>query len=248
MTPPPHDSDANQGPSPESSQTRTTGSRRHILKQTGAIAFGTTMLGSARGSAQSIRTFEFESNGEDKVATYRLRAPGKITLERGDGNVDLPYAYGHVGPKTGHDEYVCEEDPVGIDVAGPANVYLDGSRLVESSLPRLDDTITADDVNAAVERTRAASSETGPNTITFTAPRRITAYEMVSQPNSIRPTDNTKADVGNRPSVGEVQSHIGPTSGTDTYVLDTDLYWFNVVGDCDVLVNDEPIETPPWWS
>lgn len=245
---PPHDSDADQLPSPESSQTRTTGSRRRILKQTGAIALGSTLLGSARGNAQSIRTFEFESTGEDKVATYRFRAPGNITLERGDGNVDRPYAYGHVGPETGHDEYICENDPVGIDIAGPANVYLDGSRLVESALPRLDGTITADDINAAVQRTRAASTKTGPNTITLTNPKRITAYEMVSRPNSIHPTDDTRTDVGNRPRVGEVQSHIGPDSGTDTYVLETDLYWFTVVGDCDVLVNGESVEPPSWWS
>lgn len=245
---PPHDSKAARASSQGSKRTETTGSRRQILKQTGAVAFGTALLGSARGSAQSVRTYEFESTGEDKVATYRFRAPGGITPDRGDGSVDLPYGYGHVGPKTGHDEFVCEHDLVGVDIAGPANVYLDGSRLVESSLPRLDGTITADEINAAVERTRAASSKTGPNTITFTNPNRITAYEMVSQPNSIRPTDNSHADVGNRPSVGEVQSHIGPASGTDTYVLETGLYWFNVVGDCDVLVNGEPVETPPWWA
>ena len=121
--------------------------------------------------------------------------------------------------------------------------------MVESFLPRLDGTITASDVNAAIrEDSSIPKSRPSPGTITFTNPRRLTAYEMVSQPNSIRPTDNTQKDVGNRPSVGEVQSHIGPNSGTDTYELTTDLYWITVVGDCDVLVNGKPIRTPSWWS
>ena len=116
MTPPPNDSDASQASSLESSQTHKTGSRRYILKQTGAVAFGTTLLGSTRGNAQEIRTFEFKNNGEDKVATYRMRVPGKVTLEQGDGTVDPPYAYGYVNPETGPAEYICEKDPVGFDI------------------------------------------------------------------------------------------------------------------------------------
>ena len=130
---------------------------------------------------------------------------------------------------SGTDTYEFTGAITGFQLAGPAVVRVNDTVVDEQrELPAYRGAMTEADIEAAME-----PSQTW-HTIQFTNPRSITAYEL-EVAGTIHPTADTQIDLP-APDA-DVTSHLGPTSGTDTYEFTGTLRHFERVGSCDVSVD-----------
>ena len=212
---------------------QTTGghTRRTVLRGGAAAVLGLPVLAGHTGATTSPQTISISTNA-DKVTRYAFTTSGSVsphgTFDTED-TIDGGAASGTIGPKSGSDAYAFTGEITGFACAGPARIELNGSEVTESELPPLaNQGITTDDLHAVMDPNDPQ------HTIQFTNPTELTVYEFGVE-HRIWPTDDSKHDL---PVPAEVvSSHVGPTSGTDTYHFEGYFEWFTMFGECDVIVD-----------
>lgn len=87
-------------------------------------------------SGTNVLRIESDGGG---IAAYEFEVTGSLAQRDSGDEVTDRRAYGHVGPTRGADEFEFSGDVLRFDLAGPASVFLNGSKVTASSGTGTDD-------------------------------------------------------------------------------------------------------------